>query len=144
MLGVIVLMFRVASSVNPCCHARLCARARHVRGLSLLEVMVALMIVSIGLITAYQAQAALIQAQQRSLSQAIGQVCADNALIALRLEPNLPSSGVRELTCTQMGQDYQLELDVQLTPHEAIRRVQVRVLQADVPLYQSVGLVGRL
>ena len=117
--------------------------ARPVRGMTLIEVVVALGIVATALLTGLKATGALGDNAQRQRDSGMAQLCADNALVQLRLLRQLPDLGTRELTCTQAGTDYTVQLQVNPTPNPNFRRVDARVALRETPLVQVSTVVGR-
>lgn len=117
--------------------------ASPVRGMTLIEVMVALGIVTTALLTGLKATGALGDNAQRQRDSSMAQLCADNALVQLRLLRQLPDLGTRELTCTQAGTDYTVQLQVNPTPNPNFRRVDARVALRETPLVQVSTVVGR-
>ena len=64
--------------------------ARHTRGFTLVEVLVALGIVAIALTAGLQASAALTRHAGRQSDMLLAQICAENELVRLRLARQLP------------------------------------------------------
>jgi len=116
------------------------------RGFTLIEVMVALVILAVALGAGSQAAAALIRMAERESLQWLAQLCLDNALNAARLDPLFPAPGVRTARCEQAGRVFQVELSVGSTPNPSFRRLQARVALADTPdvlLGQTTTVIGR-
>jgi general secretion pathway protein I len=111
-------------------------------GFTLIEVLVALGIVAVALMAGVKATGALGQQAQRQLSTLLAQTCADNELIALRLQRSLPGLGVRQSGCEQSGQWLDVERSVLATPNPRFRRVDVQVRQDGHTLLRVVSLVG--
>jgi general secretion pathway protein I len=111
--------------------------------MTLIEVMVALGIVATALLTGLKATGALGDNAQRQRDSGMAQLCADNALVQLRLLRQLPDLGTREHTCTQAGTDYTVQLLVNPTPNPNFRRVDARVALRETPLVQVSTVVGR-
>lgn len=114
-------------------------------GFTLVEVLVALVIVAMAALAAQQAGQALLRTAQRQTEQWLAQLCAHNAQVALRLSPGFPTVGSSRSACWQGGVEHIVELDIDPTPNPSFRRVQVRVLQpgSEVVLAQLTTVLGR-
>jgi len=73
----------------------------------------------------------------------LAQVCADNALIALRLSSQLPGLGERSIDCTQAQREMRVALTVRATPNPSFRRVEAQVFEAQTPLIRVQTVIGR-
>ena len=113
------------------------------RGFTLIEVLVALGIVAIALLAGLQATGALTRNAERQSLAMLGQICADNELIRLRLQRQLPGTGTSSTECRQAGLALQVELSVQPTPNPNFMRVDARVLQQGQSLLQVSTILGR-
>ena len=113
------------------------------RGFTLIEVLVALGIVAIALLAGLKATGALARNAERQNLALLGQICADNELIRLRLQRQLPGTGTSQVPCVQAGQTLQVELSVQPTPNPNFMRVDARVLQQGQALLQVSTIMGR-
>jgi general secretion pathway protein I len=112
-------------------------------GFTLVEVLVALGIVAIALMAGMQATAALTRHAQRSTDMLLAQLCAENELIKVRLAKQMPDVGDTTHACEQAGRSLKLELTVRPTPNPNFRRVDARVLDAEVPIWRLSTVVGR-
>lgn len=99
-------------------------------GFTLIETLVALAIVGVALAAGHQSIQALTRLSERQTDQVLAQLCADNALHALRLSRQLPGVGLSTTACEQAQQQWVTELDIQPTPNPNFRRVDVRVRRA--------------
>lgn len=113
------------------------------RGFTLVEVLVALSIVALALVAGLQASAALTRHAQRQGDMLLAMVCAENALVSVRLARQLPGVGDSTLACEQAGRSLTVALSVRPTPNPNFRRVDARVLDAEVPLWRLTTVVGR-
>jgi general secretion pathway protein I len=113
------------------------------RGFTLIEVLVALAIVAVTLIAGLRASATMTRSTERQSSRVLAQLCAENALVHIRLARQLPDVSDTTQTCTQGGQTLELRLLVQATANPSFRRVEARVTQADTALLQLSTIVGR-
>ena len=100
---------------------------RNARGFTLIEVLVALAVVAVALAAGVKATGALTQAAERQSAQWLAQLCAENALVELRLARQLPNTGDSSSTCEQAGQSMQVRISVQPTPNPIFRRVSPKV-----------------
>lgn len=110
-------------------------------GLTLIEVLVALAIVAMTLAAGVKAAGALADNTRRLGDTLAGQWCADNHLVALRLQRQLPPVGDSDHTCDQLGQTFPVHMTVRPTPNPLFRRIDVRVRDADgheLLLYSTV------
>jgi general secretion pathway protein I len=122
-------------------------RLRQQQGFTLIEVLVALSIVGIALIAGFKATGALTHNAQRQSAQLLGQLCAENALVSLRLLHQIPGIGETKSICTQGGQSLEVTRTVQATPNPNFVRVDVQVSiavgQTQEPVMRLSTLLGR-
>lgn len=115
---------------------------RRCGGFTLIEVLVALGIVAVALLAGLKATGALSHNAERQTLAMLGQICAENALVDLRLLRQLPNTGTRQSDCVQAGYTLQVQLQVQTTPNPNFRRVDARVSQQGVPVLQLSTVMG--
>ncbi|MEY4712997.1 MAG: hypothetical protein RIS88_2447 [Pseudomonadota bacterium] len=120
-----------------------CARARTPRGFTLIEVMVALGIVTIALVAGLKATAALGTNAQRQSDMLLAQLCTDNTLAGVRLAREMPALGETRAACVQAGQAFEVTLSVAATPNPNFRRVDAMALQGGNPMLRVSTVVGR-
>ena len=113
------------------------------QGFTLIEVLVALAIVALALMAGVRVSASLTHNAQRQSDAMLAQICADNALIQLRLFQQLPSVGVTHIACEQAAQNFDVALTVNTTPNPAFRRVDAQVFSAQYPVLRVTTVVGR-
>jgi general secretion pathway protein I len=116
---------------------------RGAKGFTLIEVLVALAIVSTALIAGLQASAALTRNAERQTDRVLAQLCAENALADIRLSRLLPDVEDTTKPCEQAGRTLELRLIVQPTPNPSFRRVQIQLMREQVPVLQLSTVVGR-
>jgi general secretion pathway protein I len=112
-------------------------------GFTLIEVLVALAIVATALIAGLQATASMTRNAERQSDRVLSQLCAENALIAVRLARQLPDVGDTTTPCEQAGRTLDLRLVVQPTPNPNFRRVYARIERQGLPLLNLSTVVGR-
>lgn len=100
-------------------------------GFTLIEVLVALAIVAITLGAGIKAAGALADNTERLTDASLGQWCADNQLIGLKLQRPTLSTGDSDFTCEQMGRSYKGKLIVRQTPNPNFRRVDAQIFTDD-------------
>ena len=118
-------------------------RAHSPTGFTLIEVLVALGIVAVALLAGLRATGALSNNAQRQTLSLLGQICAENELVRLRLLRQLPDVGNFQSECVQAGQALVVRLQVQTTPNPNFRRVDARVFAQDQPVVQLSTVMGR-
>lgn len=114
------------------------------RGLTLIEVLVALAIVAVTLATGIKAAGALSGNAQRLVDVSAAQWCADNQLTGMRLARQFPGTGESDFGCDQLGTAYSGRLVVAATPNPSFRRVDAIVSTADgTPILTISTVMGR-
>jgi general secretion pathway protein I len=99
-------------------------------GFTLLEVLVALVVVALALLAAMRATGVLQDDAERYRESILAEQCAQNYLVEQRLRQNFVSTGVHVQACTQADLSFTLRADVQPTPNPSFRRVDLSVLDA--------------
>jgi general secretion pathway protein I len=112
-------------------------------GFTLIEVLVALAIVSIALMSGLKVSGALTRNAQRQADVLLAQICADNALNQLRLSQQLPGVGDSRVACPQAERNFEVALTVRTTPNPAFRRVDAQVFDAATPILNITTVLGR-
>jgi len=114
-------------------------------GFTLVEVLVALVIVALALGAALRAAGALTVAQERLEQQTYAGWSADNRLIELRLARVFASPGRGAAACPQGKLELVCVTDISNTANPGIRRVDVQVFLAsdrDTPLHRRTGFLS--
>ena len=97
------------------------------QGFTLIEVLVALVIVAIALGAGIKAAGALANNAERLAQVSAAQWCAENALTELRLNKQFVNIGESPFSCEQLGRSYAGKLRVSPTPNPLFRRVDADV-----------------
>lgn len=125
-------------------------RRRHAAGFTLLEVLVALVVLALALVALTRTAANETQTYDAVRERAVAGWVAANALTEARLEPGLPAVGRRSGTTQMASRAWRYTLDVSSTPSSGIRRLHLAVFapadadQPDAtPLLVMDGFVGR-
>jgi len=113
-------------------------------GFTLIEVLVALVIVAIALGAGIKAAGALTNNAERLTLVCAGQWCAENLLTELRLSKQFPNIGDSPFTCEQLGRNYVGKLRVSPTPNPNFRRVDADVADDEGrPVLSLTTIIGR-
>ena len=122
-------------------------KLQHQAGFTLVEVLVALAVVATALAAGLQASGTLTRMAERQSQQWLARLCANNALVHLRLKVQLPDVGTQSMECTQANTAMQVRLTVTTTPNPSFRRVMTSVAAAgsaeDTALMDLATVVGR-
>jgi general secretion pathway protein I len=118
-------------------------RRATVRGFTLVEVLVALGIVAVALAAGVRTSAALTRNAERQTDVLLAQLCAENALVNVRLSRQMPAVGDNTTACEQAGRNLAVNLSVRATPTPNFLRVEAKVADHDTPLLALSTVVGR-
>jgi len=113
------------------------------QGFTLIEVLVALGIVAIALMAGLKATTALARNADRQSLAMLAQICAENELVRLKLQRQLPNTGDETITCEQAGRALSVTLSVQVTPNPNFRRVDARVSASGTTVFTLSTVMGR-
>ena len=117
---------------------------RRVRGFTLIEVLVALAIVAVALLTAVRAAGSMAQTNVELRLRLLAQLSADNRIAELRAAGAFPPLGTRTTPCAQGRAALQCVEEVKSTPNPLFRRVEVRVYAGPDSSTVLAELVGIL
>jgi general secretion pathway protein I len=122
---------------------------RRSAGFTLVEVLVALVVVAVTLGAGVRAAGALTGNAERLAGITAAQWCADNRLTGLKLargqgQGSFPDIGDTEFSCEQLGRIYKGRQVVRPTPNPNFRRVDARLFdESGQPLLVLSTIVGR-
>jgi len=103
-------------------------RSRRAVGFTLVEVLVALGIVSVALMASIKATAALIDGSSELRARTVAQWSAEDRLARMRVQADWPAVGRSRHDCSQGAVRLICQEDVYATPNPFFRRVEVSVL----------------
>ncbi|MCB1997482.1 MAG: type II secretion system minor pseudopilin GspI [Rhodoferax sp.] len=113
-------------------------------GFTLVEVLVALAVVTVALAAGLRAAGALTDNTERLAAVTAAQWCAENALTNLRLAAQLPGIGDADFSCEQIGRTYAGTLATRPTPNPNFRRVDASVRdESGQSLLTITTVIGR-
>jgi general secretion pathway protein I len=102
-------------------------RARWSRGFTLIEVLVALTIVSVALMASLRAAGSMTLGSMDLRARTLAQWSAENRLAQIRIQSEWPDPGRSVYDCTQGGVALSCQEDVFTTPNTSFRRIEVAV-----------------
>ena len=112
-------------------------------GFTLIEVLVALGSVAIALAAGVRSTGALTRNAERQSDLLLAQLCAENALVAVRLSKQMPAVGDNVANCEQAGRNLGVTLSVRPTPNPNFLRVEAQVAEREARLLTVSTVVGR-
>jgi general secretion pathway protein I len=116
-------------------------RARLESGFTLIEVLVALTIASVALLSALRATGSMALSSEELKLRTLAQWSAENQLSLIRIQGEIPQLGKRELPCMQADIPLNCQIEVFTMPAQAFRRVEVTVY-GGLDNHRLVGLIG--
>jgi len=116
-------------------------RARRPAGFTLLEVLVALVIVGTALGAGLRAVGSLTTNSAGLRASMMATWSAENRLVQIRLGREFPAIGKRNFPCPQGDLNLVCEEQVLTTPNPLLRRIEVSVFDAERPTRRIVKLV---
>lgn len=99
-------------------------------GFTLIEVLIALVVVSLVLAASMRAGGTMITTQDALRHAVLGGWSAENTLADVRLQRTFPALGTSEVPCPEIDVAMICVIEVRSTPNPAMRRIDVRVLDA--------------
>jgi general secretion pathway protein I len=107
------------------------ASLRIAAGFTLLEVLVAMVIIGVVLLAALRGAMALTTSTDQARLRLLAILSAENRLLELRLANGVLAPGTSSFSCDQGGKPLVCLQSIQPTPNPFFRRVEVRVLHGD-------------
>lgn len=105
-------------------------RARAQRAFTLLEVLVALVIIGVALMAAMRGAGSLIDTAEETRNKLLASITAENRLLELRLARTRLEIGQTTAECEQAGVVFVCEQIIRSTPNPFFRRVELRVFRS--------------
>lgn len=112
------------------------------RGFTLIEVLVALVVVSLGMLAVIQTVSQTANNSTYMRDKTLAHWIAMNQLTQLRLQPSPPPIDKSSDEIEMAGRDWRWTMEVQQTAIETIRRIDIRVRLADAPETSSLVSVS--
>lgn len=114
---------------------------RRASGFTLLEVLVALVIVGTALAAGLRAVGSLTSNSAGLRASMMATWSAENRLVQIRLGREFPEIGKRSFPCPQGDLNLMCEEEVLVSPNPLLRRIEVSVFDADNPGRRIVKLI---
>lgn len=114
------------------------------KGFTLIEILVALSITAIALMAGAKASMSLSNNSDRLGNILLAQICAENQMIKVRLEKQMPNIGESDFTCKQGQIEFAGMVNIQTTPNPNFRRMDVQISDKVGPILSLSTIVGKL
>lgn len=111
------------------------------RGFTLIEVLVALVVVGLGMLAVIQTVSQTANNSFYMREKTIAHWIAMNQLTQVRLQPNAPPVDKSSDEVEMAGRDWRWTMEVKQTPVESIRRIEVRVRPSEAPENSSLAFI---
>jgi general secretion pathway protein I len=102
-------------------------------GFTLVEVLIALAVASIVFLGGLKLLQTVSQSLFESRDRSLAMLCADNALLLIRLQTRRQTLADGQEICNQGSRVFMVRTKVLNTPHANFRRIETRVYLADLP-----------
>lgn len=112
------------------------------RGFTLIEVVVALIVVSLGMLAVIETVGGTARNSGYLRDKTVAHWVAMNKLTEVRLLPNAPAVDKTSDEIEMAGRDWRWTMDVKQTPVESIRRIDISVRPAEAPEKSSMASVS--
>jgi general secretion pathway protein I len=115
---------------------------RDSRGFTLIEVLVALVVVSLGMLAVIQTVSQTANNSTYMRDKTVAHWIGMNQLTEVRLQPSAPNIDKSSDEIEMAGRDWRWTMEVKQTAIETIRRIDIRVRLADAPETSSLATVS--
>lgn len=112
------------------------------RGFTLIEVVVALIVVSLGMLAVIETVGGTARNSGYLRDKTVAHWVAMNKLTEVRLQANAPAIDKSSDEVEMAGRDWRWTMEVQQTPIESIRRIDISVRPAEAPEKSSMASVS--
>nr|WP_298727511.1 type II secretion system minor pseudopilin GspI [uncultured Steroidobacter sp.] len=110
-------------------------------GFTLIEVLVALIVVGLGMLAVIQTVSQTANNTSYIRDKTIAHWIAMNQLTKVRLEPNAPALDKSSDEVKMAGRDWRWTMEVKQTPIESIRRIEINVRPSEAPEKSSLAYI---
>ncbi len=119
-----------------------CARPeRRFAGFTLIEVLVALVVVGLGMLAVIQTVSQTANTSFYMREKTLAHWIAMNKLTEVRLQPSPPPIDKSSDEIEMAGRDWRWTMEVKQTPVESIRRIEIRVRPSEAPETSSLAFI---